>query len=405
MIERKRWTVGELTRYVRQLFETDYRLQDVEVEGEVSDIRMPGSGHAYFTLKDAEAQLRCVMWRSDVANQVYLPQQGDRVLVRGRMGVYDVQGQYQLYTQRIQPAGQGDLHAQFERLKAKLQAEGLFDADRKRPLPPLPRVIGVATSASTAALQDVLNVLRRRYPLAQIVLAPTVVQGDQAPPQIVAALNALNNQSDVEVILLVRGGGSLEDLWCFNDERVARAVENSRLPVISGVGHEIDFTLADFAADLRAPTPSAAAELVTPITAADLAGHIEALRQQLAGHLQQTVDSRRRVLQEAGYQLRQASPRGRIDNLRQRIDGLAGRVEQAARQQTALRRAALQGTRRALDAISPMKTLARGYAIVQGADGQVLRDADDAAPGSALHIRLYRGRLSATVDRQETDHD
>ena len=404
-MEKKRWTVSELTRYVRQIFETDYRLQDVEVEGEISDFRVPGSGHAYFTLKDAEAQLRCVMWRSDLANQVYLPQHGDKVIARGRMSVYEASGQYQLYCQRIQPAGQGDLHAQFERLKAALQAEGLFDAERKRSLPELPKVIGVATSPSTAALQDVLNVLRRRRPLARVVLAPTLVQGDQAPPQIVAALAALNSQPDIDLILLVRGGGSLEDLWCFNDERVARAVADSRIPLIAGVGHEIDFTLADFAADLRAPTPSAAAELATPITVDDLAATVDALRRQLGSRLQEAVDSHRRRLSDAQVGLRQTSPRGRIDNLRQRIDSQVSRIRQAARASIALKRASLVGVQRALEGVSPARTLARGYAIVQGADGRVLRNAADSAPGDRLNIRLSRGQLQATVTGQETNHE
>jgi len=404
-MEQKRWTVSELTRYVRQIFEADYRLQDVEVEGEISDFRLPGSGHAYFTLKDADAQLRCVMWRSDLANQVYLPQHGDRVIARGRMGVYEASGQYQLYCQRILPAGQGDLHAQFERLKVALQAEGLFDADRKRPLPSLPKVIGIATSPSTAALQDVLNVLHRRYPLAQVVLAPTLVQGDQAPAQIVEALAALNSQPDIDVLLLVRGGGSLEDLWCFNDERVARAVANSRVPVIAGVGHEIDFTLADFAADLRAPTPSAAAELATPVTVNELGGSLSAFTVQMANRLKQSIDIRQQTLNDVRFRLRQTSPQARIDNLRQRIDGQLGRIGQAARGSIALKRAALHGAQRALEGISPAQTLARGYAIVQGANGRVLKDAAESTPGDRLNIQLSRGRLQATVTDQETNYE
>jgi exodeoxyribonuclease VII large subunit len=286
-----------------------------------------------------------------------------------------------------------------------LQVEGLFDAERKRPLPPLPQVIGVATSPSTAALQDVLNVLRRRCPLARVLLSPTLVQGDQAPPQIVAALAALNGQPDVDVILLVRGGGSLEDLWCFNDEQVARAVADSRIPLIAGVGHEVDFTLADFAADLRAPTPSAAAELATPITSDELAGNVAALRLQLANRLRQTIEAYQRVLTDAQAGLRQTSPRGRIDNLRQRIDGQVGRVRQAARGGLALKRAALHGAQRTLEGVSPARTLARGYAIVQGADGRVLRNAAESTPGDRLNIQLSRGRLQATVTGQESDHE
>jgi exodeoxyribonuclease VII large subunit len=402
-MERKRWTVGEITRYVRQMFETDIRLQDVEVEGEVSDFRIPSSGHAYFTLKDADASLACVMWRSDVQAQRSLPEHGDRVIAYGRFGVYEKQGQYQLYCKRIHPAGLGDLHAQFEALKERLQAEGLFDRER-RPIPLHPRTIGVVTSPSTAALQDVLNVLRRRYPLARVILSETPVQGDRAAPQIQAALDAFNNVSEadkVDVILLVRGGGSLEDLWCFNDEALARAVAASRVPVISGVGHEIDFTLVDFTADQRAPTPSAAAELAASVTVDELRMAIHQMRARLATSAETRVAASRRRWEAAVRRIDLVSPRARIDGSRQTLDVLSGRLAQAAGHRLALLRKQLDGTRRALAAVSPAATLARGYAVVRGPDGAVLRRAADAAPGDRLDIRLAEGRLSATVDRQD----
>lgn len=401
----KRWTVIELTRYLRSLLETDYRLQDLEVEGEVSDLRVPSSGHAYFTLKDAEAQLRCVMWRDAVQRHQPLPQHGERVIARGHLSIYEVSGQYQLYCRELRPAGVGDLHAQFEALKARLQAEGLFDAERKRPAPTLPRVIGIVTSPSTAALQDVLNILSRRLPLARVVLAPAMVQGDAAPPQIVAALDALNARDDIDVILVVRGGGSLEDLWCFNDERVVRAIAASRFPVISGVGHEIDFTLADFAADLRAPTPSAAAELCTPITVDDLRASVRQQAGYAASLLAGELATRRSRLQRTADMLRRFSPRARIDTLRQRIDGLSAVAARAAAHSLSLRRAELSGARRTLEAFNPRQTLARGYAVVQDAQGRVLLDAAQAPPGSAIRIRLHRGALRATVDRQEEQHE
>ncbi len=406
VIPLKRWTVSELTRYIRLLFDGDYRLQDLEVEGEISDFRIPGSGHAYFTLKDAEAQLRCVMWRDALERQSqrYLPQHGDRVIARGYVGVYEAGGQYQLYCRELRPAGVGDLHAQFEELKAKLQAEGLFDPARKRPIPPQPRVIGLVTSPSTAAFQDVLNILSRRYPLARLVLSPTLVQGDAAPPQIIAALEALNARPDVDVILIVRGGGSLEDLWCFNDERVARAVAASRIPVISGVGHEIDFTLTDFAADLRAPTPSAAAELATSVTVDDLRSSVRTCATRLTHAFSAELAARRRALQSATYTFRRFSPRAWVDNLRQRLDSLISRMRTAAGHALALRQASLMGARRALMAFNPEETLARGYAIVHGPDGRVLRDAATVSPGDALHIRLHRGRLQASVQQVEREH-
>ncbi len=401
----KRWTVTELTRYVRGIFEMDFHLQDLEVEGEISDFRIPGSGHAYFTLKDAEAQLRCVMWRSDVQAQTYRPQQGDHVVVRGQMGVYEAGGQYQLYCRSLHPVGVGDLHARFEELKAQLQAEGLFESSRKRPTPELPRGIGIVTSPSAAALQDVLHILRRRLPLTQVVISPTAVQGDQAPPQIVSALMALNARADIDVILVVRGGGSLEDLWCFNDEQVVRAVAASRTPVISGVGHEIDFTLTDFAADVRAPTPSVAAELATPITVDDLKAKVHALRGRLTEALTVELDRRARAVEQLIYTLRRLSPQMWLAGARQTLDMLLIRAYQAASQQIVLKRSHLDGIRRTLQAFNPQDTLARGYAIVQRADGRVLRSAAETQIGHPLSIRLHRGHLQAIVNQQDVEDE
>ncbi len=401
-----RWTVSALTRYVRQLLETDYRLQDLTVEGEVSNLRvMSGSGHAYFTLKDAGAELACVMWRSDVLAQqargLAMPSGGERVVAQGRLGVYEARGQYQLVCRALRPAGLGDLHAQFEALKARLGAEGLFDPARKRPLPDRPQGIGIVTGPQTAALQDVLTVIGRRNPLARAILAPASVQGEAAPPQIVAALAALNAHPAPEVILLVRGGGSLEDLWCFNDERVVRAIAASRLPVITGVGHETDFTLADFAADLRAPTPSAAAELVTPVTADDWRLWLAGAAGRLADAFAAGLADRRRQVDRAGLRLDRASPHRAIAEARQRVDDLLERAGRSLRGQAALRRARLAGLTHTLAAVSPEATLARGYAIVQGPEGGVLRRAAAVAPGDRLAIRLAEGRLRATVDPPE----
>lgn len=408
-METRLWTVTELTRYVRQMFESDYRLQDVEVEGEVSNLRIPGSGHAYFTLKDAGAELACVMWKGQVqAHTDGLPAHGDRVVAEGYLSVYEPRGQYQLYCRRLRPAGLGDLHAEFERLKERLQAEGLFDRAR-RPIPAQPATIGIVTSPSTAALQDVLNVLARRCPQVRVVLSPASVQGQGAPPQLVEALAALNARDDVDVILLVRGGGSLEDLWCFNDEALARAVADSRVPVIAGVGHETDFTLADFAADLRAPTPSAAAELATAVTVEHLQARVQASEQRLMAAVNLALAEQRRDFEQTAAALRRLSPRAYINNARQTLDGLASRAGRAAAHQLTLRRSTLTGIRRALLAVSPAQTLARGYAIVRGPDGRVLHDAAHVQTGDPLDIRLARGRLSATVDStsspQETDHD
>lgn len=395
-----RWTVTTLTRYVREMFESDYRLQDVEVEGEISNMNINStSGHAYFTLKDAGAQLSAVMWRSDVQTmRGEMPRNGDRVIARGRMSVYEPRGNYQIMCRVLRPAGMGDLFARLEALKARLQAEGLFDPERKRLIPERPRTIGIVTGAGTAALQDVLNTLGRRYPLARVILSPATVQGDHAPPSIIAALDALNQSGQCDVILVVRGGGSLEDLWCFNDEAVARAIAASAIPVISGVGHEIDFTLADFAADLRAPTPTAAAELVTQITMDQLRGEIAYRHEQLVDAFATSLVERRRRVDMATMRMARLSPQRQIDNTRQRIDDLLARAARALTNQIRLRRARLDGMHKALDAMSPEATLARGYAIVRTPDGKILRHVADASRGQVLEIRLQDGSLSATVD-------
>ena len=258
------WTVGELTTYIREMFELDYRLQDVEVTGELSNFTRAASGHLYFTLKDGAAQIKCVMWRTQAERLRFRPAEGDAILARGRISVYEVAGVYQLYAESLQPAGRGDLAVAFERLKESLAAEGLFDAEHKQPLPRWPRKIGIVTSSGAAALRDILTVLQRRNPFVAVLIAPTLVQGELAPAQIVRALRWLDGRDDIDTIIIARGGGSIEDLWAFNDERVARAVFTARHPVISGIGHETDFTITDFVADLRAPTPSAAAELAVP---------------------------------------------------------------------------------------------------------------------------------------------
>ncbi|NUQ07394.1 MAG: exodeoxyribonuclease VII large subunit, partial [Anaerolineae bacterium] len=311
MIPENALSVTTLTTYIRAVFEQDNRLQDVWVQGEVSNFRRASSGHLYFTLKDGKAAVRCVVWKSTALRLRTLPKDGDSVLAHGYVSVYEPTGDYQLYADKVRPVGIGDLYAQFERLKAKLDAEGLFDPLRKRPLPAFPHRIGVVTSPEAAAFQDVLNVLRRRFPLAEVVLSPTLVQGADAPPQIVRALERLNRRADIEVILVCRGGGSIEDLWAFNDETVARAVAASRLPVISGVGHEVDFTICDFAADERAATPSAAAEMLTP-DIAELRADVAWLGDQLREVFDRQVRERREALNAAARALRGVSPAARV---------------------------------------------------------------------------------------------
>ena len=262
--ERPVLTVSELTQAVKETLELDARFQNILVRGEISNFKHHTSGHMYFTLKDEKSRLKCVMFRSHNARLRFRPEDGLKVIAGGRLGVYEVAGEYQLYVEELYPEGLGALHLAFEQLKAKLQAEGLFDPARKRPLPGLPRTVGIVTSPTGAAIRDMVSVLRRRFPNVNILLAPAIVQGDAGPPSVIRALELLNWRDDVDVIIVGRGGGSLEELWTFNDEGVARAIAASRIPVISAVGHETDFTIADFVADRRAPTPSAAAEIAVP---------------------------------------------------------------------------------------------------------------------------------------------
>lgn len=383
---------------MRQLLENDYRLDDLWVSGEAANLSHPASGHLYFSLRDGSAALRCVMWRSEVDQLERLPQEGQALEVHGHVSVYEAGGQYQLYADQIRPAGEGQLFREYLRLKQRLEAEGLFDPARKRPLPRWPKRIGIVTSPTGAALRDVLNVLRRRYPLVEAVLSPTPVQGEAAPPQIVTALEALNQYSQPDVVLLVRGGGSLEDLWAFNEEQVVRAVAGSTAPVVTGLGHETDVLLADFAADLRAPTPSAAAELATP-DRAELSITVDVLRRQL-GRI--WASKHRQLSFELARQrsaLAMLSPRAQIASSRQRLDELQRRARAGLRHDLALRAAAVRGLAKTLAAVGPQTVLDRGYAVVRRADDQaVVRSVGQVRSGERLRIRVSDGSLGARVE-------
>ena len=393
------YQVSQITAYIKELFDSDYALQDLWLEGEVSNYSRAASGHVYFTLRDEEAQIRCVMWRSQVERGAYLPQDGEAILAHGRISVYEAGGQYQLYVDDIQPAGAGLLYLQFEALKERLAAEGLFDPERKRPLPPFPQRLGVVTSPTAAALRDVLNVLRRRYPLVEVVLSPTLVQGDEAPPQIVAAIEALNQHTDVDAIIVARGGGSLEDLWAFNDERVARAIHDSQVPVVTGVGHETDFTIADFVADVRAPTPSAAAELVVP-DRQRLRGAVEGWCGRLAQLMRGRIEEGRRALQYREQVLRRFSPQAQIDSYRQRIDDLMHSALAGLKHRLALAGERLRALDSRLQTLSPLATLERGYAIARHlGTGKVVRSVAQVAAGDRLEVQVSDGQFEGTVDQ------
>ncbi len=401
-LESQIWSVAGLTRHIRQSLEGDYRLQDLWVSGEVSNLSRPASGHLYFTLKDEQAALRCVMWRSEVSLQTDLPQDGDKIEVHGYISVYEAGGQYQLYADGLQKAGEGALYQKFILLKARLESEGLFDAARKGTLPSWPDRLGIATSPTGAALQDVLNVLRRRFPLTTVILAPTPVQGDEAPEGIVNALEMLNQHGRVDVILLVRGGGSIEDLWAFNDERVAHAIAASKVPVVTGIGHATDIVIADLVADMHAPTPSAAAEMVTPHQHA-LAQELKDLRLELGRLFAERLMDLHSKLANLTRSLQIASPRARIDSARQRVDELADRSLAAMRYGLALRKAAVKGAADTLHAVGPASVLARGYAVVMRADDDSLvRSTHQVGIGDALKLRLRDGTISATTDHVET---
>jgi exodeoxyribonuclease VII large subunit len=396
------WSVTELTRHVRELLESDDLLQDLWVEGEVSNISRPPSGHVYFTLKDTGASLRCVMWRNTAIRQTYTPQDGDAIEVHGNLSIYEAGGNYQLYADWIRPAGIGILYQEFLRLKTMLEREGLFDPARKRPLPRWPGTIGIVTSPTGAALRDILNTLRRRYPVVKVVLAPTPVQGEEAPGGILAALESLNRLVKPDVILLSRGGGSIEDLWAFNDERVVRAVAASVAPVIAGVGHETDFTLADFAADLRAPTPTAAAELATPDQTELRLVLVEQLR-SLRRYASNLLFANRSNLRHLVNLLALRTPVTQIRRDRQRLDELAHRAATSLASSLKVQRAHLGGLDLRLQALNPSAVLTRGYAIVSHPDGRLVRSVNQVKTQDELLVRVTDGQFGVRVENQKAD--
>jgi exodeoxyribonuclease VII large subunit len=423
--------VTEVTHVGRDAVRADERLRDVWVEGEVGRVTISSAGHAYFTLKDERSQLSCIWFRDDRLVSPFEPRTGLRVVAHGRIDVFDQQGVYQLYVSSVQPAGFGDLALRFEELKARLAAEGLFDVARKRPLPARPAVIAVATSASGAVWHDIRHVLERRWPLAEVVLSACQVQGEPAPASIVAALAriaryaedrvAAGRPADAPVVtILARGGGSLEDLWSFNDERVVRAIVGHPLPLVCAVGHETDVTLADFAADVRAPTPSAAAEIVVP-DRVQVAAALAADARRLTGVAQRIVAAARRELDAERRALDGLRPADRLAQARERAGVLLDRATRTVLDRLGLARAteqrvdarlrpivaiqlgaahgSLDAGAAALAVLGPQATLDRGYAIVRRSDdGRILRRAADAGAGARLTIRLAAGELGATSD-------
>jgi len=392
------WSVTDFTFYLKDLIESDHNLADVWIQGEISNFSRPRSGHLYFTIKDTKASLRCVMWRNSAARLTFLPKDGDAVEIHGGISVYEAGGQYQLYADQIRPLGEGILYQEFLRFKDQLEAEGLFDPERKRPIPERPQRIGIVTSPTGAALRDMINTLRRRYPLVEVVLAPTAVQGEKAPSGIVRGLQILNSEANPNVILVARGGGSIEDLWAFNDERVVRAIVASEAPIICGVGHETDFTIADFVADLRAPTPTAAAELAVP-DRADLKISIQELERRLVRSAINQTNTQRWELNNLAGRLQRYSPVSRIQSGHQRLDEFVIRANTALSNRMQLQNTRITSLKQRLKSLNPLSILERGYAVVSQPDGKVVRRVEHVQPGNELNIRVSDGEFNAGVTK------
>lgn len=394
------YTVSDLNAYIRALLESNENLMDIWVSGEVSNLSQPRSGHIYFTLKDENAQVRCVIWRNHALRLAGQLRDGLLVDAHGAVGVYENGGQYQLYVDGIRAAGEGRLYQEFLLLKEKLQAEGLFDPERKRSIPAVPGIIGIVTSATGAALQDMLNTLRVRYPLADVVLSPASVQGDAAPLEIVAALDRLNQIIHPDVILLGRGGGSLEDLWAFNDERVVRAVVQSEAPVISGVGHETDFTLTDFAADLRAPTPTGAAVSAVP-DRIELSAIIKGYERELDMLMRGYIEKGRALIQAGNMQLSYNSPSGKIRQYMQAIDHRAMELDHLKKNYFADMQRSLAVDSERLLSHDPRNILKRGYAIITDKKGRSVSSIKQVQLDQEINARVFDGVIRSTVNETQ----
>jgi exodeoxyribonuclease VII large subunit len=390
------FSVSETADLLKGLLEDS--LPPLRVQGELSNFRNP-AGHWYFTLKDDRAQLRCAMFKGQNYLVRPVPKNGDAVIARGRITFYERGGDAQLIVEHLEPAGEGALLRAFEQLKARLSAEGLFDEAAKRPIPAVPRGIGIVTSPTAAALQDILTTLRRRFPLGTVHIYPVPVQGDAAAPAIAQALAELPARAPVDVVILARGGGSIEDLWCFNDERVARAIRACAVPVVTGIGHEIDFTIADFAADLRAPTPTGAAERVSP-DVADWRDHVGELEYGLADALRLRLEAWDARLGELGERLERAHPGRRLQQLLQRLDELWERLAHTGPARLRTLGDRLRAQQQLLQSLNPSAILQRGYAIAQTPEGHIVRDAAELAEGDALDVVLARGGVKTRVTRR-----
>lgn len=396
-MEHKIFAVSQINQYIKQQLDGDLLLQDLCISGELSNYKIYPSGHHYFTLKDAEGALRAVMFRGSAGRLRFRPENGMKVLATGRITVYPRDGAYQLYCNSLVPDGVGDLYVAFEQLKAKLQAEGLFDPTHKKPLPPYPHRIAIITSSAGAAIHDMLRILNRRYPLSKVMLLPVRVQGAEAPAEIAGAIRYANRWHLADVIITGRGGGSMEDLWAFNDERVARMIYASEIPVVSAVGHEPDVTISDFVADRRAATPSNAAEIVAP-DQQELRQRLDAMQLRMLQSLQKQLQVDRRQVQLLSQARVLQDPMNYVLERRTRLAQLQKQLASAMRQRLAADRERFAKRAAALDAMSPLKVLGRGYALVKNGQ-KLVKSTNDAKPGDRLTLQLSDGTLPAIVAR------
>lgn len=385
-------TVSQINGYIKKILDHNQILNNVWVKGEISNFKNHYSGHMYLTLKDEGGVLKAVMFKNAAKTLSFMPQDGMKVMARGRVGVYEAGGAYQLYIEEMTPDGVGDLYVAYEQLKARLSEEGLFSETLKKPIPKFPERVGVITATTGAAVRDIINVITRRYPLAEIIIYPAQVQGNGAAESVVRAIEYFNDANMVDTIIAGRGGGSIEDLWAFNEEIVARAIFASKIPVISAVGHETDFTIADFVADLRAPTPSAAAEIAVP-SVPELRAAIGMYNTRSVNAVMKQLESRRLILNR----FRLKTPKDRIDDENLRLDNLLRRMEQGFKLKLAENRKILGETAGKLDALSPLQTLSRGYAIPVTGDGTVIRSAKTMKSGDEFTLKLKDGDADCVV--------
>lgn len=393
-------SVTQITEYIKKLFSSDVILNSVSVRGEISNFKHHYSGHMYFTLKDDMCRIKCVMFKSSCEKLKFNPEDGMNVVVQGRVSVYDRDGQYQMYVDDMQQEGIGALYAAYEQLKKRLESEGLFDKDHKRPIPVYPKKVGVVTSSTGAAVRDIINIIGRRCPGVNILLLPVLVQGSEAPGEIAEAIRYLNGRNDIDVIITGRGGGSIEELWAFNEEIVARAIYESRIPVISAVGHETDFTIADFVADLRAPTPSAAAELCVP-DKRELYYRVNSCLNSLYGAIQTNLEGDRSELKHLQKSLYSSSPISEINQKKQYIDSLSSVMESIINHKVELYREMLSKYSAALDSLSPLSVLGRGYSIAMKESGDIIDDINKVRIGDNIDIAVSNGRINCTAEKIE----